>query len=101
MTVTINIISTTNPASSICSLTRRLKSRRAMPSSRRKREIVVNDRHHQHHQHDESGKQHLLLDASAEVPPCNAFQQENQNVPPIEYRNRHQIQDAEIDAQHR
>ena len=62
-------------------------------------EIVVDDGHHQHHQHHERGSIFSLtrMLKSRRAMPSNAII----GVAAIEHRHRHQVQNAEVDAQHR
>src|SRR3954469_22432328 len=52
------------------------------------REIVIDDCHHEHHEDDETGEQHLLFDAGAEIAASGAFERHDENMAAVENGNR-------------
>src|ERR1043166_944575 len=56
------------------------------------REVVVDDCHHQHKDEHETGQQHLLLHADAEVAAREPLERHDEDVAAVEHRNRQQVQ---------
>src|SRR5438094_8842384 len=62
------------------------------------REVVVNHRHHQHKDDYETGQQHLLFHADAEVSARNPLERHDEDMPAVEHGDRHQAQQPEVQA---
>src|SRR5438874_334326 len=65
------------------------------------RQVVVDDRHHQRKDDHETGQQHLLLHADAEVAARESLERHDEDVAAVEHRNRQQVQQAEVQAERR
>src|ERR1051325_7611845 len=65
------------------------------------RQVVIDARDHQHEDDDEPGEQHLLLDAHAEVAAREPFERHDEDVSAVEDRNRQEVHEAEVQADHR